>query len=144
MSKNLSNIARVFKITHVILKNWTQKRITFCNKILNTNHDISLHQVFYIKTPVCNIYLTYCAKIHNLTLVHKYGRYGILIFSCLLFFLFEKICNIKTWWFCLIPIIVLHYGCFGDFFPKIICNQQVVEMGCFTIQKKFQTLNLLL
>ena len=63
------------------------------------------------------------------------GRHGILIFSCLLFVLFEKICSIKTWWFCLIPIIVLHYGCVGDFFPRIICIQQVVEMGCFTIKK---------
>ena len=90
----------------------------------------------------CSIFLSLFLRLKN-TIVAKnvnilinLGRHGILIFSCLLLVLFEKICSIKTWWFCLIPMIVLHYGCFGDFFSKNHLYLTSSRNGLFYYQKK--------
>ena len=54
-----------------------------------------------------------------------FGRHGILIFSCLLFVLFDLFFQITEYWLkrqnLMVSIIEQHYGWFGDFIPKIIC-----------------------
>ena len=50
------------------------------------------------------------------------GQHGILIFSCLLFVLFEKT-NTDIF------VIMLHYGRFGDLLPKNTLHSKIAEIG---------------
>ena len=62
---------------------------------------------------------------------HCKGQHGILIFSCLLFVLFEKTNpDIFVWFLSLCYTVV---G-FGIYCPKILCIQKIAEIGYFTIK----------
>ena len=55
------------------------------------SHLLILAEIPNYKIILCSFKLLFCCLKHL-----KVGRHGILIFSCLLFVLFEKICSIKS------------------------------------------------